>query len=266
MKVKNFQTFNEDIEFTKVESTPKVSKEFEEKTDVMAKLISVSPEYSNLLQMAKNIEVDAEWEEGYNELSNFQREFEEAFPLFIVPNNEYVNTGMKIPFYGRAKSSPMGNRHPVDISFFKYMIKKIQNPGHKFESFFNRLVNSIGQQKPVKVGNYKAEFDTESNQWFIRHINGLNDPYDAGRFGVIKVQPDGSLVYHYRPSVRFASDTEMQDFEVNSVEEALELVNKIEKNGYDSEINTKKRLDAEKALGDFIGRKGSFSPDKPRRF
>jgi hypothetical protein len=126
-KIKSFETFNEDLEFKEIHPKPKISDEFEKKSDSMAMLILSSPEYSHLVEMAKKIDTKYEESPYYPELKEFIEEFTESFPKFVLPGGEYVNTGVKIPFYGRTKTST-----PTMFNFYTYLIDKIKNPGYKY--------------------------------------------------------------------------------------------------------------------------------------
>ncbi len=113
----------------------KLSSEFEGKAESYAKLILNSPEYMSLVDMANDLVIgDAVemqiGEQGPREkITNFQRTFQDFFPSFVAPEVEHLDKGMKIPFYGRTKSSEGDGLLTVD--FFRYLISKIQRPGYK---------------------------------------------------------------------------------------------------------------------------------------
>lgn len=157
----------------------------------------------------------------------------------------------------------------------------------KYIRRFNEGIFGFGSktQNIISVGNYIATpYDyvggAEGSKFYrVKHIK---DEYewddgggkysdgdrrnDPGKFGYIEALANGEFIYHYVPSLRYKSSTEKQDFDVASIEEALELTNEIEKDGYDSEESRKKRKDVMGMMDDFLKRKGPWSPNAPRRW
>ena len=96
------------------------------KAESYANLI-YSSEYSALKDMAMDVYLGDIG--GPNQpLIDFMDEFQKTFPSFVNPDHEHLSTGMKIPFYGRTSGE---NPSARTVSFFRYLISKIQKPGYK---------------------------------------------------------------------------------------------------------------------------------------
>ena len=104
------------------------------KAESIANLIINCPEYSRLKELALNITNFGPYEAGEGLPEEYFSELGRCFPTLDLKRSQLVNTGTKIPFYGRTKNSAGGfiTGHSADIYLPLYIAQKIQEPGYKY--------------------------------------------------------------------------------------------------------------------------------------
>lgn len=121
-------------QFSRIVPKRKIDKDFEIKAESIANLIINCPELSRLKQLALDITNFGPWEAGEGSPIEYLSELDKCFPTLDLKRTQLVNTGTKIPFYGRTKNSAGGfiTGHAGDIYLPIYIAKKIQKPGYKY--------------------------------------------------------------------------------------------------------------------------------------
>lgn len=123
--MKNFKYLKTFEGFGEIKGSPKLSSNFKEKAKYLLYLIENDPDtYQNLLNIARNYEFG---EEPIHHTKDpyylFIAEINRLLPNFIIPKDEFINTGFPIPFYGRLKNSAGWTKHK---NFVIYMIRKLK--------------------------------------------------------------------------------------------------------------------------------------------
>ena len=121
-------------QFARIVPKRKIDKDFEIKAESIANLIINCPEYSRLKELALDITNFGPYEAGEGSPKEYFSELSKCFPNLDLKISQFVNTGTKIPFYGRAKNSAGGlvTGHSANIYLPLYIVKKIQQPGYKY--------------------------------------------------------------------------------------------------------------------------------------
>ena len=124
----------EGSDFRRIVPKRKIDKDFEIKAESIANLIINCPEYSRLKELALNITNFGPYEAGEGSPKEYFSELGRCFPTLDLKGSQLVNTGTKIPFYGRTKNSAGGfiTGHSADIYLPLYIAQKIQDPGYKY--------------------------------------------------------------------------------------------------------------------------------------
>ena len=110
---------------------PKLSSDFKKQLDLVLDLVKNSPELSHIKDLASKVIVGMG--DGHNrartELANALRE---SFPTLDIFKSEFINTGTKIPFYGRtSKNIPNlltgdpGDTVPENVNIFSYIVDEL---------------------------------------------------------------------------------------------------------------------------------------------
>jgi len=121
-------------QFGRIVPKRKIDQEFEITAESIANLILNCAELSKLKELAMGVRLHAEYVGGEGAPVEYFAELEKCFPCLDLNKSQIVNTGTKIPFYGRTKKSNLGfsDNHSVDINLKDYIAQKVQEPGYKY--------------------------------------------------------------------------------------------------------------------------------------
>jgi len=117
-------------DFERVVPKRKIDEDFEIKAESIANLILNCPEYSRLKELALRVEMNVEF--GPGEEPSFFHELEKCFPGLNLNQRQLVNTGAKVPFYGRMKKIGVNSDDTADFYLPMYIAQKVQEPGYKY--------------------------------------------------------------------------------------------------------------------------------------
>lgn len=143
-KTKHLKTFEawqgheteseEGDDFARIVPKRKIDKDFEAKAESIANLIINCPELSRLKELALAITNFGEYNAGEGAPEEYYSELFKSFPTLDLKRSQLVNSGTKIPFYGRTKNSAAGfvTGHSADIYLPTYIAQKVQDPGYKY--------------------------------------------------------------------------------------------------------------------------------------
>jgi hypothetical protein len=121
-------------QFARIIPNRKIDKNFEITAELIANLILNCAELSKLKELAMGVRPYAEYQAGNGAPKEYFAELDKCFPCLDLHKTQIVNTGTKIPFYGRAKKSHLGfvDNHSADITLSNYIAHKVQEPGYKY--------------------------------------------------------------------------------------------------------------------------------------
>jgi hypothetical protein len=124
----------ESDQFARIVPKRKIDQDFEITAESIANLILNCAELSKLKELAMGVRLHAEYVGGEGAPKEYFAELDKCFPCLDLHKTQIVNTGTKIPFYGRTKNSAGGfvTGHSADIYLPLYIVKKIQKPGYKY--------------------------------------------------------------------------------------------------------------------------------------
>lgn len=123
-------------QFGRIVPKRKIDQDFEITAESIANLILNCAELSKLKELAMGVRsfINAEYVGGEGAPKEYFAELDKCFPCLDLHKSQIVNTGTKIPFYGRAKKSHLGfvDSHSADITLSNYIAYKVQEPGFKY--------------------------------------------------------------------------------------------------------------------------------------
>ena len=126
----------EGAQFGRIVPKRKIDQDFEITAESIANLILNCEELSKLKELAMGVKnfINAEYVGGEGAPKEYFAELDKCFPCLDLHKSQIVNTGTKIPFYGRAKKSHLGfvDNHSADITLSNYIAYKVQEPGYKY--------------------------------------------------------------------------------------------------------------------------------------
>lgn len=118
-------------DFERIVPKRKIDEDFEIKAESIANLILNCPEYSRLKELALRVEMNVEFGPGEGPI-DYNNELEKCFPGLDLNQYQLVNTGAKVPFYGRMKKIGVNSDNTEDIYLPMYIAQKVQEPGYKY--------------------------------------------------------------------------------------------------------------------------------------
>lgn len=117
-------------EHTNEAAQPKLSSNFKKQLDLVLDLVKNSPELSHIKELASK--VNKNMPDGpYQQRTDLANALRESFPTLDIFKSEFINTGTKIPFYGRIdKNIPNllvgpGDTVPKNINIFSYILDNL---------------------------------------------------------------------------------------------------------------------------------------------
>ena len=121
-------------QFGRIVPKRKIDQDFEITAESIANLILNCAELSKLKELAMGVRLYAEYVGGAGAPKEYFAELAKCFPWLDLHKPQIVNTGTKIPFYGRTKKSHLGfvDNHSADINLSNYIAHKVQEPGYKY--------------------------------------------------------------------------------------------------------------------------------------
>ena len=121
-------------QFGRIVPKRKIDQDFEITAESIANLILNCAELSKLKELAMGVRLHAEYVGGVGAPKEYFVELAKCFPWLDLHKPQIVNTGTKIPFYGRTKKSHLGfvDNHSADINLSNYIAHKVQEPGYKY--------------------------------------------------------------------------------------------------------------------------------------
>jgi hypothetical protein len=129
----NYQKFNEG-QFVRMVPKPKLSEEFLNKCNMILDEININPTLHNdLIHLAKKVTHTGPEEGGNQKMGAFADRLMAEFPGINAWEDEYINTGISIPFYGKSKIG--FNNSGTNGRFYTiagYVVDKLQKKYNKY--------------------------------------------------------------------------------------------------------------------------------------